>query len=93
MLWTAGLESKSFTAGWRNGLKWRILGSNTKSKTVVQRKGLGCKVCPVRKGMWHQLMQSRTVLNSYRPFKLNWHSAEFTGCPVRGRYDPLHLEA
>lgn len=35
----------------RNGLKWRILGSNTKSKTVVQRKGLGCKVCPVRKRM------------------------------------------
>lgn len=33
------------------------------------------------------------VLSSYHPFKLNWHSPEFTCCPMWKSYDPLHFEA
>ena len=34
----AGLEFKSFTADWRNGLKSIMLGINIESKTAVPRK-------------------------------------------------------
>lgn len=53
-----GLESKSFRADRKNDVEWIILGFTT-AKHWAGEGGLGCKVCPGRKGKWQQLIMEQ----------------------------------